>query len=91
MLVLQQYILGFPARRELFLQPPEMEKSSDYLSEELIGQMGVAISPLRPTGNVEVNGQKYDAATEDGQFIDRGAAIIVRRVSGTQVFVELSS
>lgn len=44
-----------------------------------VGATGVVISPLRPTGTVEIAGRRFEARTEVGE-VDIGAAIrVVRR------------
>ena len=43
---------------------------------ELIGKKGMTLTPLRPSGNVEIDQVKYDAITE-GDFIETGRKVIV--------------
>lgn len=45
--------------------------------DSLIGATGIAVTALRPGGEVEVAGRRYSAAVEIGA-IDAGAAIVVR-------------
>ncbi len=47
----------------------------------LIGERGVAMTPLRPVGTVEVKGSRYDALA-DGVAIERGDAV---RVTGADI------
>jgi membrane-bound serine protease (ClpP class) len=54
---------------------------------DLIGQRGVAVTALRPGGQVEVGGRRYEAQVEVGA-IDRGAAIVVTGSSDFAVTVE---
>jgi membrane-bound serine protease (ClpP class) len=42
----------------------------------LVGRRGFAVTALRPGGQVEVDGKRYEAKVEVGA-IDRGAAVVV--------------
>jgi len=53
----------------------------------LVGKNGTAISGLRPTGKVEIEGQKHDAVTE-GEFIAQGENVLVVGVRSNQLIVE---
>ena len=59
--------------------------ASDH-REELVGQIGVAITPLRPSGTAIVNGERLDVVTEGG-FIMRDAQIKILSVAGSRVVV----
>lgn len=52
----------------------------------LVGQRGVAMTPLRPVGTVEINGSRYDALAE-GVAIERGDAVRVTDADQTQLRV----
>ncbi len=54
----------------------------------LKGKTGKAVSVLRPSGKIEIEGEIYDAVTT-GAFIDKGVAIRVVRVEATQLYVEM--
>ncbi|MDI1319233.1 MAG: NfeD family protein, partial [bacterium] len=43
----------------------------------LIGQRGVAVTVLRPSGQVEIAGRRYEATVEIGA-VDAGDAVVVR-------------
>lgn len=53
----------------------------------LQGRTGVAITSLRPAGQAEIDGKRYDVLT-DGVFVDAGAAVTVIEVEGFRVVVE---
>lgn len=59
--------------------------ASDH-REELVGQIGVAITALRPSGTAIVNGERLDVVTEGG-FIMRDAQIKILSVAGSRVVV----
>ena len=51
-----------------------------------VGATGVALSMLRPAGKGLFHNEMYDVLT-DGEFIDRGAALIVREIKGNRILV----
>lgn len=55
--------------------------------EALIGQRGVARTDLRPGGKVDVGGATHDAIS-DGQFVERGSAVVVTATSSGQLVVK---
>ncbi len=52
----------------------------------LVGKNGMALTPLHPSGKVEVDGVKYDVVAE-GAFLDKGAPIEVIQVEGARIVV----
>jgi membrane-bound ClpP family serine protease len=56
------------------------QPSSDAVT--LTGRECVALTPLVPTGQVEVDGRRYEALSLDGQ-VERGARV---KITGTQNF-----
>lgn len=55
--------------------------------EELIGQTGRAITPLRPSGMMELNGERIDVVT-NGEFIAVGTEVRVVHIEGIRVVVK---
>ncbi|ABR49178.1 protein of unknown function DUF107 [Alkaliphilus metalliredigens QYMF] len=55
-------------------------------SDALVGKEGVAISYLRPSGTVEVEGERLDVVSEGG-FIESGSMIRVVQVEGRRIVV----
>ncbi|MBI5771604.1 MAG: hypothetical protein HZA93_27770 [Verrucomicrobia bacterium] len=53
----------------------------------LIGRRGVAVTALRPGGQVEVDGRRYEAKVDVGA-VDRGTAIVVRGHTDFSLIVE---
>ncbi|MEW6045846.1 MAG: nodulation protein NfeD [Bacillota bacterium] len=51
-----------------------------------VGQRGRAVTPLRPSGVVEIGGERLDAST-DGEFIDTGTPVEVVRAEGLRIVV----
>jgi membrane-bound serine protease (ClpP class) len=58
--------------------------------EQLVGRLGVAESALRPTGKVEIDGDRYDAVSE-GEFLGPGSRIVVTGIRSNQLLVEEAS
>jgi membrane-bound serine protease (ClpP class) len=52
----------------------------------VLGRTGIALSPLRPAGVAQIDGERVDVVS-DGTFIDAGAAIQVIRVEGNRIVV----
>ncbi len=61
--------------------------SSAPTRKELLGLEGEAVTPLRPIGTGEFQGKKYDVVT-DGEFISKGAPIVVKEVEGFRIVVK---
>jgi membrane-bound serine protease (ClpP class) len=87
-----------PVFNRMFLVPPgtgdEPESNSAAsglgLKNEglvrLVGRIGTAATVLRPTGTIELEGERYDVVTE-GEFVDNGASVRVLYVQGNRVVV----
>ena len=54
----------------------------------LKGKSGMAITTLRPSGKIDIEGQTYDAMAMSG-MIDKGTTIVVVRVEAAQLYVEI--
>ena len=60
--------------------------SADFIEKNLIGKKGITFTVLRPSGKVDIEGEIYDAAAENG-FIEKGENVEVIRYESSQVFV----
>ena len=58
---------------------PESDKS-------WLGKSGTAISPLRPAGIAEIEGERVDVVS-DGELIEPGVPVVVTRVDGNRIVV----
>lgn len=58
----------------------------DNSLEALIGASGSALTNLRPSGRIEINGDPYNSVT-DGGFIEKGEQVKVINVYNTQLVV----
>lgn len=67
----------------------KLDIDDDKKQELLIGKVGVVISDLRPSGKVEIDGNIYDALSQD-EFFKKGTAVRVLSRSSSQVVVEIA-
>jgi membrane-bound serine protease (ClpP class) len=58
----------------------------DSKQKDVIGQTGIALTNLRPSGKVEIDDEMYDAKSEIG-FIERGQQVKVIKYSSGQIYV----
>lgn len=69
---------------------PDLSSISGYVSadtvDDLVGRTGVAVTPLRPSGTAEVNGDRVDVIAVS-EFIPAGTDVRVVRVRGSRVEV----
>jgi membrane-bound serine protease (ClpP class) len=57
-------------------------------AEGLIGTVGVVKSPLEPEGTIFVWGERWYAASEDGQTIPTGSKVTVTKINGFHLTVK---
>jgi membrane-bound serine protease (ClpP class) len=75
-----------------FILSTEQKKELGYTVgtkdlKRLTGKEGIAITPLRPSGIVEVNGKKLNALTR-GEYVDSNTKIKIISVEGNKIVVE---
>lgn len=64
------------------------DRSKDNLYDKsLIGLKGTSLTILRPSGQVEVEGKRYDGETL-GEFIEKGKNIVVINIVGKRLIVK---
>ena len=54
--------------------------------DKFLGKTGVALTPLRPAGTIEISGQRLDALTKS-QFVDKGREVKIIAVEGSKIVV----
>lgn len=61
-----------------------------YVSNEnrydLLDQQGTTLTPMRPAGVIELNGERIDAVSE-GSFIEKGKTVQIIKVEGSRIVV----
>ena len=80
-----RFILSANLKSDENLIARESEQRASYL-----GKTGVAITPLRPTGIVEIDGERFEVVTE-GDFISVGSEVKVVAMDRRKHFVRLVS
>lgn len=58
----------------------------DKEKSDLVGRKAISLTVLRPSGTIEIDGERMDALTE-GEFISKSSEVIISRVVGTKIFV----
>ncbi|HAJ33254.1 MAG TPA: hypothetical protein DCK79_07750 [Candidatus Atribacteria bacterium] len=76
---LKNFILSYSANKEA-----GYSSTKDY--SYLLGKKGQTITPLRPSGTVEIDEEKYDTVSE-GAYIPSGKTVEVVKVEGYRVVV----
>ncbi|MFC3344069.1 NfeD family protein [Paenibacillus abyssi] len=54
--------------------------------EMLLGKLGITLTPLRPSGTIEIGDERVDVVTS-GEFVGNGKQVKVIKVEGTRVVV----
>jgi membrane-bound serine protease (ClpP class) len=73
-----------------FVLSERLTSEEGYVSQsskaQFLGQEGIALTPLRPSGTAEIQGQRNDVVT-NGEFIKAGSKVRVVEVEGTRIVV----
>lgn len=73
---------------------PDLASASGYVSsdalDDLVGQSGVALTPLRPAGTADIGGERIDVVTR-GEFVAPGAPVEIIQVRGSRVVARPST
>lgn len=81
----ERFVLSANLRADDRLVARESEYRARYL-----GKVGLAVTPLRPTGVVEIEGERIEAVTE-GEFIAAGSQVRVVAMDRRRYFVRLAT
>ena len=92
------FILGYkilPNTRlgkNMTLAPPERPEGDAIPDtsklKEMLGEIGIVISPLRPVGMCNFSGQRLECVAESG-YVDKGSKVKVIKIESTQLTVRL--
>lgn len=84
------YLPRSPIWRRLS-QPTRQSAAAGYIASqnytEFVGQIGTAVTPLRPSGTAEVDGARLSVVTE-GDFLVPGTPVQVIAVQGSRIVVQ---
>ena len=61
----------------------------DLSQKNMVGKTGIAVSVLRPSGKVEIDGEVYDAISTEG-FTPKGDTVMVKKDLAGQLYVTKS-
>ncbi len=85
----------FPKTRfgkSVTLTPPKRQQGDAVPDtpelKDMLGAVGVVISPLRPVGMCDFSGQRIECVAESG-YVDKGKKVEVIRVQSTQLTVRV--
>ena len=89
-LVMLRFLTRLPFGRRLILETELLAgaggSSAPESDRRWLGKSGTALSPLRPAGNAEIEGELVDVVS-DGEFIEPGVPVVVIRVDGNRIVV----
>lgn len=89
--LLARYVMpSFGLFKKFILEGNEQEgyfAGANPIDLPVKGSKGVALSNLRPSGKVEINGKLYDAMST-GRYIEKGQSVRIVRYEGGQCLVE---
>ena len=80
----QRFVLAASLKQD----PAAIARDSEHRSR-LLGKMGTALSPLRPTGVADIDGVRIEVVTE-GDFISAGSRVKVVAMDRRRYFVRLA-
>ena len=89
-LVLLRFLPRLPFGKRLILETGlaagEGYASAPETDQNWLGKGGTTVSPLRPSGIADFEGERVDVVS-DGEFIEAGAQVVVARVDGNRIVV----
>ena len=65
----------------------DTEKADATNKPDWIGMEGVAVTALRPAGQIEIDGKRLNAAST-GDFIEKGSAVLVTGMEGDHCVIK---
>ncbi len=78
-----------PFGKRILIQPPDSSQlvpKQRRQRQQLVGQLGIAVSPLLPAGAIRIQGRTFDAIS-DGVTIEKGAMVEVIAVRNNAIVV----
>jgi len=78
--------------KSVTLTPPERQRGDAIPDtpelKEMLGAVGLVVTPLRPVGMCDFSGQRVECVAESG-YVDKGESVKVIHVQGTQLTVRV--
>jgi membrane-bound serine protease (ClpP class) len=69
------------------LVPKDTEKTAAEDKPDWIGMEGVAVTALRPAGQIEIDGKRLNAAST-GDFVEKGSRVLVTGMEGDHCVIK---
>jgi membrane-bound ClpP family serine protease len=79
-----------PSGEEIAREKAELNRKQRAEREELMGKAGTALTDMRPSGVIEIDGHRHDAIARGG-IVDRGEGIRVTGIDGLTIEVRAVS
>ncbi len=93
-MLMRRFLPHIPVLNGMMLAPPDAGEAAQINTREsmaayahLVGQRGIAATPLMPSGKISMDGDLIDVVT-GGEAIDRGATVEIVAVRGNRVTVK---
>ena len=84
------YFLRETGRLNKIVLDNKLDKKSGYVSnkdrEEYLNLEGIALTDLRPSGFINIEGERLDAITS-GEYIKKGEKVVVSKADGFKIIV----
>jgi len=78
--------------KNVTLSPPDRQQGDavpdTHKLKEMLGSVGIVMTPLRPVGMCDFSGQRVECVAESG-YVDKGKKVKVINVESTQLTVRL--
>lgn len=55
----------------------------------LVGKKGIALTDMRPSGTIQIDGKRYSAIS-NGSWVEKGSSVKVESVNGTRIMIGLA-
>lgn len=86
LIFLRSFRKGALSRSALVNRAASGSGEEEAKQDELIGQRGVTVTPLRPGGIAEINGKRLSVET-DGNFLEKGVPVEIVMRKGPGIIV----
>ncbi len=70
----------------IYLKTDQEGYRASEFGEELVGKEGTIVSPLRPSGNIVIEGKRIQAVSLEG-YLDKGTKVVVVAGEGAHLIV----
>ncbi|MGF1679093.1 MAG: NfeD family protein [Candidatus Methylacidiphilales bacterium] len=81
----------FPASRagQMFSLPETpLQRSMEETADLAVGQTGITLTPLRPSGKARIQGRRIDAVSE-GRPIEKNTEVKIVKIEGSRIVVRI--